>query len=237
MAPCNGEARDLVFGTNLGQCGVNLGAGLGGDRTAAAKPAPGRQPRGIGRVAQRGRLFGAPVEVHRRHGREQRLGVGMPGIVEQLAPRRDFDDAPVVHDRHAVGDVFDDGEVVRDEQHRQAELRLQILQEIEDLRLHGDVEGRHRLVANDKLGTQDQRAGDADALELAARQLMGIARLVFAPEADLEEDRLDRRGALGRLEHVLDVERHADRRTDSAPGIETALRILKHELRMPAQSL
>ena len=32
---------------------------------------------------------------------------------------------------------------------------LQILQEIEDLRLHGDVEGRHRLVADDKLGTQD----------------------------------------------------------------------------------
>ena len=68
-------------------------------------------------------MFGAPVEVHRRHGREQRLCVGMPGIVEQLSPRRDFDDAPVVHDRDAVGDVFDDGEVVRDEQHRQAELR------------------------------------------------------------------------------------------------------------------
>ena len=60
---------------------------------------------------------------------------------------------------------------------------------------------------------------------------------MFAPEADFEEDRLDRRGALGRLEHVLDVERHAYRRTDRAPGIETALRILKHELRMPAQSL
>src|ERR1700733_7988523 len=40
--PCDGEARDLVFGTNLGQCGVNLGAGLVRDPGTAAKPTPGR---------------------------------------------------------------------------------------------------------------------------------------------------------------------------------------------------
>ena len=64
---------------------------------------------------------------------------------------------------------------------REAQLPLQVLQQVDDLRLDRDVERRHRLVADDQVGFRSQRAGDADALALAAGELVrpaicGIAR-------------------------------------------------------------
>ena len=43
-------------------------------------------------------------------------------------------------------------EIVRDEQQRQAEAALQVGEQVEDLRLHRDVERRDRLVADDEPG-------------------------------------------------------------------------------------
>ena len=44
-----------------------------------------------------------------------------------------------------------------------------------DLRLDRHVEGRDRLVGDDELGLEREGAGDADALALAAGELMGVA--------------------------------------------------------------
>ena len=44
-----------------------------------------------------------------------------------------------------------------------------------DLRLDRDVEGRDRLVGDDELGREREGAGDADALALAAGELVGVA--------------------------------------------------------------
>ena len=68
-----------------------------------------------------------------------------------LIPLRELDDLAQVHDHHPVGDVADDVQVVRDEHVRQPEVLLQVLQQVEDLRLHEDVERRHGLVADDQL--------------------------------------------------------------------------------------
>ena len=54
------------------------------------------------------------------------------------------------------------------------ELRLQILQQVQDLSLDGHVQRGHRLVADDELGLQGQRPGDAHPLAAAAVQLVGI---------------------------------------------------------------
>jgi hypothetical protein len=59
---------------------------------------------------------------------------------------------------HAVGDVADDVEVVRDEDVGEVEVALEVLQQVEDLRLHGDVERRDRLVADDQLRVDHERA-------------------------------------------------------------------------------
>ena len=52
---------------------------------------------------------------------------------------------------------------------------LQLSQQVEDLRLHRDVERRGRLVADDQLRLHRQRARDGDALALAAGELVRIA--------------------------------------------------------------
>ena len=83
-----------------------------------------------------------------------------------------LDDLAEVHHRDPVGDVADHAEVVRDEQIRQAELVLKLLEQVDDLRLHGHVERRHRLVGDDQLRVQRQRPGDADALALPAGELV-----------------------------------------------------------------
>jgi hypothetical protein len=72
---------------------------------------------------------------------------------------------------------------VGDEEVGQIELRSQVRKQVEDLRLDGDVQGRHRLVADDELGTESKGAGDADALSLAARELVRVAPRVVAPQA------------------------------------------------------
>ncbi len=62
-------------------------------------------------------------------------------------------------------------------------LALQVHQQVEDLRLNGHVQRRDRLVADDELRIERQRAGDADALAAAAVQLVRIGVDQPAPPA------------------------------------------------------
>src|SRR3546814_19525113 len=65
-------------------------------------------------------------------------------------------------------DLADHRQVVGDEDERQLELLLEVLQQVDDLRLDRDVERRDRLVADHHLGAAGKGAGDADALALPA---------------------------------------------------------------------
>ena len=76
--------------------------------------------------------------------------------------------------RDPVGDVPHDRQVVGDEQVGQAELLLEVLQQVDHLRLDRHVERRDRLVADDDLRAQRERAGDPDALALAAGELVRV---------------------------------------------------------------
>ena len=78
-------------------------------------------------------------------------------------------------------------EVVRDEQVREAELVLQVGEQVQYLRLDRDVERRDRLVGHDQRRVQHQRARDRDALALAAREHVRIADVVLGAKADLRE--------------------------------------------------
>jgi hypothetical protein len=107
-------------------------------------------------------------------GRQQVLGVGMLRMVEHLVDGTLLDDAALGHHADPVGHLANDAEVVGDEQQRHAVARLQRLQELQDLRLDGDVERRRRLVGDQEVGLVGQRHGDHHALALAARELMRI---------------------------------------------------------------
>ena len=61
------------------------------------------------------------------------------------------------------------------EQVGQSQLILQILQQVDDLSLDRNVEGRDGFVANDEIGLGGQGSSDADALPLPAGKLVRIA--------------------------------------------------------------
>ena len=69
-----------------------------------------------------------------------------------------FLDATPVHHSHMVGDVLHDTDVVGDEQVQRTRLTLQLLQQIQVLRLHRDIERRCRLVSYEQLRLHRQRA-------------------------------------------------------------------------------
>ena len=105
-------------------------------------------------------------------------------IADDFFGRAGFDDLAEIHHHDALADVFDDGEVVRDEEIGDAALLLQVLQKIDDLGLDGDVEGADGFVADDQFGFDGQRAGDADALSLAAAEFVRVTLGVIRFKAD-----------------------------------------------------
>ena len=114
----------------------------------------------------------AGPRLRHRHRREQRLGVRMPWRGEDLLPWRHLDDLAEIHDRDTVRHVLDDREIMTDEEQRQAKFPLQILKQIHDLRLDGDVERRDRLVTDDQVRLRRERPCDADALALSALEFV-----------------------------------------------------------------
>src|SRR5947209_18752084 len=78
----------------------------------------------------------------------------------------------------------DHREIVGDEDVGQAELLLEILEQVDDLRLDRHVECGYRLVAYDELRRHRERARDADALALAAAELVGISAHVIGMQPD-----------------------------------------------------
>ena len=101
-----------------------------------------------------------------------------------------LDDPTLRHDAHPVGHLAHDAEVVGDEQQRHAVARLQRLQELQDLRLDGDVERRGRLVGDQQVGLVGERHGDHHPLALAARELVriGVEALGRLRDADLLQE-------------------------------------------------
>ena len=112
------------------------------------------------------------------------LRIGVLRVVEHRRARADLDDLAEIHHRDAVADALDHRHVVRDEQEGEAEALLQVEQQIADLRLDRDVERRDAFVGDDHLRIERQRAGDADALALAAGEFMRIARHHVGLQAD-----------------------------------------------------
>ena len=81
------------------------------------------------------------------------------GGLEDRVARAVLDWPAEIHDHHPVGDMADDRKAVADEQIGEAELGLQVDEQVEDLRLNRQVERRDRLVEDeDAAGSASARA-------------------------------------------------------------------------------
>ena len=114
-----------------------------------------------------------------RHGAQQPAGIGMAGRGEELRRRRLLDDLAQIHDGDPPGRPGDDAEIMGDQQHRHAEVGLQLLQKIEDLGLDRDVEGRRRLVRHQQARPAAERHGDHGPLAHAAAEVEGIGAVAL----------------------------------------------------------
>ena len=83
--------------------------------------------------------------------------------------------------------MADDADVVGDEDVGEAELVLQVVEQVDDLGLDRDIEGGDRLVGDDQLRVRRQGPGDPDPLALAAGELVRVAVGVLGREPDALE--------------------------------------------------
>ena len=148
---------------------------------------------------------------------------------EEFLAAGHFDQFAGVHDADAVRHFGDDAEIVGDQQHAHAALALQLRQQVENLRLDGDVERRRRLVGDQQVGLAGQRDGDHHALLHAAGKLEGI--FVEPPlgvgDADLAQQ--FQHALAGRLaaQVAMAVEHFADLHADGQHRVEAGRRLLE----------
>ena len=131
MAASPNQAQDRRF---------SVAAALG-ERTTACEPATCRQ---IDRA--RWITLKPPASVTRAlnmrlwNGRHQRPCVGVQGLSEQGNPVRLLNDLAQIHDGDVIAKVFHHPQVMRNKQESEPKLGLQLSQQIQDLRLNGDVQ-------------------------------------------------------------------------------------------------
>ncbi len=112
------------------------------------------------------------------------------GFSKNLLRRAGLQQVAQMEHADAVGDVLDHGQVMGDEQVGRAGLLLDVLHQVDHLRLNGHVQCRDALVGDDELGVHDEGAGNAHALALTAGELVGVTLSVLRRKADLRQNLL-----------------------------------------------
>ena len=157
-------------------------------------------------------------------------------IEKDLACGAVLDDLALMHDGDGVGDLGRDAQVVRDKEHGEVEPLLDLGEELQNLRLDGDVQRGDGLVGDEQLGFECERACDANALALAAGELVRIA----LGGARVQLNELEKRfhalaGGIARMalcQHSL-----GDDVADAMAGIERRVRILEYHLHERAMAM
>ena len=116
------------------------------------------------------------------YGGEQRLRIGVHRVIEDRVLFAELDHRTQVHDADLIRNIFDDRQIVRNEEIGKFSLLLQIFQKIDDLRLNTHVERGDGFVADDEPRRHDERTRDTDTLALTARKLMRITLVVVVAQ-------------------------------------------------------
>ncbi len=118
------------------------------------------------------------------------------------------------------------------------ELVLQVAHQVEDLRLHRDIERGSRLVADNELGLGCQRAGDRNALALPAGKFVRVLPAIVGMQADQGEKFADAAFYIAlALDQVEGADRFGDDGIDPQARIEAGVGILENHLDAAAQML
>src|SRR5689334_5644769 len=113
-----------------------------------------------------------------------------------------------------------DREVVSYKQVCQPEFRLQVLQNVQDLGLNGDIQGGDRLITDNELRTKRQCAGNTNPLSLPTGKLMRIAARVIALQPHLLEGLEHNVNTFPGCADLMDVQAFHHRFTDRHAWVE-----------------
>ena len=197
-------------------------------RTARRETAAGRHLREWRHLAadrRQGRA--APADIRERG--EEFLCVGMARTGEETFARRFFDDLPGVHHADALRHLRHHAQIVGDQQHPHAAFGLQAAQEIENLRLDGDIKRGRRLVGDQQARLARERHGDHHPLLHAAGKLKRIfdqtARRIGDADRlqEFQRPRLRRRAD----QPAMLLQHFADLPADGQHRVEAGGRLLK----------
>src|SRR5690606_10615697 len=197
---------------------------------------PWRRSRGAGHVAGQHDPIPPRRWVRHRHGREQSLGVRVARPVDHLPGGSRLHDPAGVPHGHAIARVLGGAQVVCDEQVRGPEPLLQVGKEVEHLCLHGHVERRDRLVADDEIRFDGEGARDADALALAAAELVRVARRMKRAQPDGLEQLVDPPPRLHPACQAVNAQHLPQGIADGKAWIERAVGVLEHDLCAASQA-
>ena len=169
-----------------------------GERDSAERSGspPGGSIRSGGDPDRRQPALADALALELRQRAEQRLRVRVLRVVEQVERRALLDDPAGVHDDDVVGRLRDDAHVVGDDDHRHLVLVAEVLEQVEHLRLHGDVERGRRLVRDQELRVARERDRDHHALAHAAGEAV---RIVVEPLAARSGCRTSSSSSIARL--------------------------------------
>jgi hypothetical protein len=141
-----------------------------------------------------------------------------------------LDDLAVAHHGDVVGQPGHHREIVADQDDRRPAL-LGLGQQVEDLRLHGHVEGGGRLVGDQQLRVEGDRRGDERALPQPAGELVRALpgthlRLGYADGGQQLDDAL---GPQPAVSPAMQLERLGDLGSDPPQLVERDQCVLQHE--------
>src|SRR6266849_7486280 len=154
---------------------------------------------------------------------KQRLGI------------RGLDDPPKIHHGDAVGDVFYDRKVVRNENVGEAKPVLKVAQQVQDLRTDRHIQRRYRLVADDQLRFDRQRPRNGDALALPAGKFVGIAAREARLQSDQPQQFLDALATARGWYKIMQRQRFGQDLADRHARIKRRIGVLKDDLGIAAE--
>lgn len=155
--------------------------------------------------------------------------VRMARLMEERPGVGCLDNSAGIHDLNAVAQARDHTEVMSDEDHGHVELLLEAFDQFENLCLHGDVEGRGRLICNQELRLCDESHGNHDTLSHSPRELMG--KVMDALGSVIDPDGVEHLHCAGEglfsRNLVVDQKRLDQLIRDAQVGVQRRHRILK----------
>ena len=150
-------------------------------------------------------------------------------MIEERLDRGFLDLAARIHHDHPLAGLGHHAEIMGDQDDRRAGARLQLDEELEDLRLDGDVERRRRLVGDQEARIAGERHRDHHPLAHASRELVRIIVEALFGIGDAHEPQHPRR-LVARQAPVgarVNAQRLGDLLADPQERIEARHRLLE----------